>query len=61
MSLGGPELLIILLIVILLFGVGRIARVGRELGTGVREFRQGLSEADDSEDKKEDEKENGSN
>lgn len=61
MNLGGPELVIILLIVILLFGVGRIAKVGRELGTGVREFRQGLSEADDSEDKKEDEKESGSN
>jgi sec-independent protein translocase protein TatA len=44
MQLGGPELLIILLIVILIFGVGRIARVGRELGTGIREFRKGLSD-----------------
>lgn len=43
MNLGGPELIIILLIVILIFGVGRISRVGKELGSGIREFRKGLS------------------
>ena len=54
MSLGGPELLIIFLIVLLLFGVGRIARVGRELGSGVKAFREGLSDSDDSKDDKDD-------
>ncbi len=49
MHLGGTELLIILVIVLLIFGVGRIARVGRELGTGIREFRKGLSDDDQSE------------
>jgi len=44
MNLGGAELLIILVIVLLIFGVGRISRVGRELGTGIKEFRKGLSE-----------------
>ncbi|HET7091614.1 MAG TPA: twin-arginine translocase TatA/TatE family subunit [Anaerolineae bacterium] len=44
MHLGGPELLIILVIVLLIFGVGRISRVGKELGTGIREFRKGLSD-----------------
>ncbi len=43
MNLGGWELVIILVIVLLIFGVGRIARVGRELGTGISEFRKGLS------------------
>ena len=42
MDLGAPELLLILLIVILLFGVGRIGKVGHELGSGIRAFREGL-------------------
>lgn len=40
--LGGWEWLIILLIVLLLFGVGRISQVMAELGRGVRAFREGL-------------------
>jgi sec-independent protein translocase protein TatA len=40
---GVPELLIILVIVIIIFGVGRISKVGKELGTGLREFRKGLT------------------
>lgn len=38
--LGVPELLIILVIVILLFGVGRLPEVGAALGRAIREFRQ---------------------
>lgn len=51
-SLGPLELLIILLIVIALFGAGRIAGVGRALGTSVREFRK---EAGTGKDKSNDE------
>jgi sec-independent protein translocase protein TatA len=40
--LGAPELLIILVIVILIFGVGRIANIGGELGKGISAFRKGL-------------------
>ncbi len=40
--LGAPELLIVLIIVILVFGVGRIANIGGELGKGINEFRKGL-------------------
>jgi sec-independent protein translocase protein TatA len=45
MDLGAPELLIILVIVILLFGVGRIGKIAGEMGKGIREFRNGLSGA----------------
>ena len=41
-DIGVPELLIVLVIILLLFGPGRIAKMGGELGKGIREFRQGL-------------------
>jgi len=41
-SLGTPELILILAIVILLFGVGRVSKIGGEVGSAVREFRKGL-------------------
>jgi sec-independent protein translocase protein TatA len=43
-QLGPTELIIILVIVILLFGVGRIGRIASEIGSGIREFRKGLSD-----------------
>jgi len=43
-----PELIIILLIVILIFGVGRISRVAGELGKGIRAFKQGLKGEDET-------------
>jgi sec-independent protein translocase protein TatA len=49
MELGWPELLIIFVIVILLFGVGRIGKIAGELGSGVRAFRDGLKSDDDLE------------
>ncbi len=51
-SLGPTELIIILVIVILLFGVGRIGKIAGELGSGVRSFREGLK-GDDEEKKTE--------
>jgi sec-independent protein translocase protein TatA len=50
---GLPELLIILVIIVLLFGPGRIGKVAGELGKGIRSFREGLS---GNEDEKEEEK-----
>jgi sec-independent protein translocase protein TatA len=41
-NLGPVELIIILAIVLLVFGVGRVSKVGRELGSAISEFRQGL-------------------
>lgn len=40
--MGGYELLIVFVIVLLLFGIGRIGKIGHELGTGIRAFKQGL-------------------
>lgn len=49
----GAELLIILFIVILLFGVGRISKVAGEFGKGIRAFKEGLQSSDDEEKKTE--------
>jgi sec-independent protein translocase protein TatA len=40
--LGTTELIIILVIIILLFGVGRIGKIAGELGKGIRTFQSGL-------------------
>lgn len=44
MDLGVPELLILLAIVILVFGVGRLGALGGELGHAIRQFREGLKD-----------------
>jgi sec-independent protein translocase protein TatA len=40
---GTTELLILLVIIVLVFGVGRIGKIAGELGSGIRAFRKGLS------------------
>ena len=42
--LGTPELVVLLLIVVLLFGAGRIGKIFRELGSGIKAFREGIKE-----------------
>lgn len=53
---GIPELLIILVIVVLLFGPGRIGKIAGELGKGIRSFREGITGNKDEEEKKPEEK-----
>lgn len=43
-NLGPTELFIVLIIVVLLFGVGRVSRIGGELGSAVANFRKGLQQ-----------------
>ncbi len=49
--IGPLEIVIVLLIVVLLFGVGRIGKIGGELGRGIREFRKAVTDDDKTADK----------
>jgi sec-independent protein translocase protein TatA len=52
-SMGGLELIILLVIILLLFGAKRIPALARSLGKGMGEFRKGISEGALEEDKEE--------
>jgi sec-independent protein translocase protein TatA len=47
---GLPELLIILVIVLLIFGAGRVSNLGGELGAAIANFRRGLNDGQDKKD-----------
>ena len=46
-SLGMPELLVILVIVIVLFGFRRLPEIGQGIGEGIRNFKRSMKTADD--------------
>jgi sec-independent protein translocase protein TatA len=43
-SMGGMEILIVLAVILLFFGAKRVPELGKSLGRGIREFRQGIAE-----------------
>ena len=43
-GIGLPELLVIFLVALLLFGATRLPEIGRSLGEGIREFKKALKE-----------------
>lgn len=49
---GIPELLIILVIILVLFGVGRVSKIAGEIGTGIRAFKEGIQGPEEEENKK---------
>ena len=46
-SLGVPELLIIFAIILVVFGAGKLPQLGKGLGQGISNFRDGLKGASD--------------
>lgn len=56
---GGPELLIILLVVVLLFGANKIPRLARSTGQALGEFKKGRQELEDELEMTETENETG--
>jgi sec-independent protein translocase protein TatA len=51
-GLGHWELLIILVVVLIIFGAGKIPEVGQKLGSGIRNFQRSIRGDDDEENKK---------
>jgi sec-independent protein translocase protein TatA len=49
-NIGGPEVLIVLVVVLLLFGAAKLPQLARSLGASAKEFRKGIDEGaeDDS-------------
>lgn len=45
--LGGPELAIIAVVIILIFGVGKFSSLGRDLGSSIKEFRRAVKDEDE--------------
>lgn len=47
-SLGLPELVIILVVALIIFGPGKLPDIGRAVGKGIREFKQAASGLEDT-------------
>ncbi|HOW59261.1 MAG TPA: twin-arginine translocase TatA/TatE family subunit [Candidatus Omnitrophota bacterium] len=51
-GLGIPEILVILVVVLLIFGTARLPEIGRTLGKALSEFKKGISGSENDQDKK---------
>jgi sec-independent protein translocase protein TatA len=55
-GIGAPELIIILVILLLLFGAKRLPEMARSIGKSTKEFKKGMTEAASEEDEEEEAK-----
>jgi len=49
-GLGTQELIIILVIILVIFGAGKLPQIGGALGKGIRDFKKGMDHEDEDED-----------
>jgi sec-independent protein translocase protein TatA len=52
-SVQWPEVILILAVLVLVFGVGRISKIGGELGSGIKAFKEGLNGKKNSDEENE--------
>lgn len=55
-NIGAPEILVIALVALLLFGGLKLADIGKGLGQGIKNFKQGLRESEEIGKKSDDDK-----
>jgi sec-independent protein translocase protein TatA len=51
-GVGLPEVLIVLIIALVIFGPKRLPELGRSLGSGMKSFKESITNDDDDDDKK---------
>ncbi|MBM4312192.1 MAG: twin-arginine translocase TatA/TatE family subunit [Deltaproteobacteria bacterium] len=51
-GLGMPELIIILVIILIIFGAGKLPEIGRGLGKGIKNFKSSFNEPDQGDEQK---------
>jgi sec-independent protein translocase protein TatA len=49
-NIGGPEVILILVVVLLIFGAAKLPQLARSLGASAKEFRKGIEEGMEDED-----------
>ncbi len=53
-NIGMPELLVVLLIILLVFGAKRLPEMGASMGKGIREFKKSIKEVQETIDESDD-------